>query len=173
MAEGIVYINGRLVVAQEAALPVADHGFLYGYAIFETMRACRGRLLFLERHMTRLLASAEDLGIPAPTLDELTDACYKVLAANNLKNARLRLTVTRGEQAYPAPVFTGKPGMVITARPYVPLDTAIRPKGYRALVITVGERGGLLVGHKTANYMANAIHVLDETLVSLMDTHQK
>ena len=62
MAE-IVYINGSLVPRSEARISVSDHGFLYGYGLFETMRAYNGTIFLLERHLDRLRKSAKSIGI--------------------------------------------------------------------------------------------------------------
>ena len=94
----IVYINGALVERGEARVSPFDRGFLYGYALFETMRSYRGCVFCLDRHLARLMHSAEKLGL-ATELDpaELERAIYKTLEANKLSDARVRLTVSAGE----------------------------------------------------------------------------
>ena len=49
-----VHVNGRLLPASEASMSVFDYGLLYGLALFETMRANRGKTLFLSEHLARL-----------------------------------------------------------------------------------------------------------------------
>ena len=62
MAE-IIYLNGHLLPRSKARLSPFDHGFLYGYGLFETMRAYRGDIFRLDRHLSRLYRSAEALGL--------------------------------------------------------------------------------------------------------------
>jgi len=95
----MIYLNGKFVSHQEAALAYNDRGFLLSDGIFETMRAYDGEISCLSDHYQRLKTSAEFLGIPfSMTLDEMRDVTYKLLERCELqgKNASLRLTLTRG-----------------------------------------------------------------------------
>lgn len=111
-----VYLNGSLVPAAEARVSAFDHGFLYGYGLFETMRAYGGRIFRLRRHLDRLRGSAETLGIALPSWN-FEDACYETIKANGLSEARLRLTLTAGE-GEPVPDISTCRGatLVVTAR---------------------------------------------------------
>jgi branched-chain amino acid aminotransferase group I len=96
--EEIVYLNGDLILRSQAKLSPFDHGFLYGYGLFETMRAYNGCVFRLDRHLARLHQSAEALGIASELASfNLQKACYGTLEANELAEARLRLTVSAGE----------------------------------------------------------------------------
>ena len=96
--EEIIYLNGEMIPRSQAKLSPFDHGFLYGYGIFETMRSYGGSIFRLDRHLARLHHAAETLSIAHKlTTFDLEKACYDVLKANNLADARLRLTVTAGE----------------------------------------------------------------------------
>ena len=123
-----VYINGQLVPRGRAKVSALDHGFLYGYGAFETMRSYGGRLFRLESRLDRLSFSLKRLGIPlALSRDELAAALYRTLEANGLQEARVRLTVSAGEgEAAPEPV-PSSPTVVITAQPF----TAPPPEAYR------------------------------------------
>ena len=61
--EEIVYLNGSLLPRSQAKVSVFDHGFLYGYGLFETMRAYHGKIFLLDRHLRRLMSSAEVIGL--------------------------------------------------------------------------------------------------------------
>src|SRR3989304_5264281 len=95
MAE-VVYLNGSLVPRNEAKISVMDYGFLYGYGMFETMRAYDGKVFLLDRRLARLSESAAKLGFSVPSSD-LGIAVKDVLQANALKNARVRITASIGE----------------------------------------------------------------------------
>jgi len=132
MAE-IVYLNGALLPRSQARVSVDDHGFLYGYGLFETMRAYRGKIFLMERHLRRLLESAEAIGLGAnPAEADLGQACYDTLRANGLEEARLRLTVSRGEVAsFPGDSSHITPTVVVTARRYTPLPAEVYQRGFR------------------------------------------
>jgi len=98
--EEIVYLNGSLIPRSQARVSAFDHGFLYGYGLFETMRAYHGTIFLLDRHLKRLLDSAVVIGLRDKLTDiDLGKACVDTLRANGLPEARLRLTVSRGEVA--------------------------------------------------------------------------
>lgn len=93
-----VFINGELVEKEEAKVSVFDHGFLYGDGVFEGIRAYNGLIFRLRQHLERLYRSAHTIMLEIPMgMDELQTAIIKTLRANNLKDAYIRLIVSRGE----------------------------------------------------------------------------
>jgi branched-chain amino acid aminotransferase len=133
MAE-IIYLDGRLVHRSKAKLSPLDHGFLYGYGLFETMRAYQGHIFRLDRHLARLRHSAESIGLAKRlTAFDLEAACTKTLEANKLKDARLRLTVSAGEgDMTPDPGTCSNPTTLVTARNLVPLPPEKYESGFKA-----------------------------------------
>ena len=80
--EEIVSLNGSLVPRSQARVSAFDHGFLYGYGLFETMRAYHGRIFLLERHIKRLTSSAETIGLGSYLAGiDLEKTCLDVLKA--------------------------------------------------------------------------------------------
>jgi len=152
MAEEIIYLDGKLVPRSEAHISPSDQGFLYGYGLFETMRAYKGSIFLIKRHLTRLMKSAAQLKINVGIgADELEKACKDVLSANKLKNARVRLTASRGEDGLKATVL-------VTALEYQPPSGEKYANGYRASLATFRHcSGSLLLKMKTTSYMANII----------------
>ena len=92
----IVYLNGSLIPRSQASISALDYGFLYGFGLFETMRAYRGRVFRLDKHLSRLARSAEILRLPIEAL-ELKEAVMDTIRANKLDSARIRITVSLGE----------------------------------------------------------------------------
>jgi len=85
------------VPLKEARVSVLDHGFLYGDGIYETMRVYEGVVFMIEEHIRRLEHSAFHIGLNLPkSPDEIKVSIYETLEANGLKDAYLRLTVSRG-----------------------------------------------------------------------------
>ena len=157
--EEIVYLNGALIPRSEAKIPAFDHGFLYGYGLFETMRAYNGKLFLLDRHLKRLAESAGARGMDHALAGiDLERACVDTLKANGLKEARLRLTVTRGE-AGPFPGREqGAATMLVAASAYIPLPDAAYEKGYKALISSLRrDSQSLLSGLKSTGYLLSVL----------------
>lgn len=141
MMDEIIYLNGQLKARLEAKLSPFDHGFLYGYGLFETMRAYKGHIFRLDSHLTRLRSSAESIGLTHSILTteegkrSLKAACVATLEANALKDARIRLTVSAGEgDITPDAVTCSNPTILITARNLDPLPPEKHEMGFKATV---------------------------------------
>lgn len=94
----LIYINGRLVKKDEAKVSVFDHGLLYGDGVFEGIRSYDCLVFKLKEHINRLYASAHAISLKIPmTQLDMERAVIKTLKANKLKDAYIRLVVTRGE----------------------------------------------------------------------------
>ncbi len=158
--EEIVYLNGELIPRSNAYLSVYDYGFLYGYGLFETMRAYNGNIFLLERHLERLLVSAEAIGLGTGLAGiDLAEACYDTLKRNDLKEARLRLTITRGEvDSLASPVIRGKSTVLVTARSYSSLDSEIYGRGYKVGISSYPRCSRtFLSGYKSTSYLINIL----------------
>lgn len=97
LMSAFVYLNGDYVPATEAKVSVYDHGFLYGDGVFETMRSYGGRVFKLSEHLERLYRSAAIISLVVPyKVGELTAAVEGTIQRNNLPDAYIRLSVSRG-----------------------------------------------------------------------------
>lgn len=147
----IVSVNGQLGDADTLRISPLDHGFLVGDGVFETMRVYAGVPFGWTRHLARLERSADGLGLPVPSTAGLRDLADAVIEANELREARLRITVTGG----PAPLGSERaevePTVVIAA-------SALTPWPPTADVVTVpwtrNERAAT-AGLKTISYADN------------------
>ena len=138
-----VWVNGRLVEDSRAAIPVRDRGFTLGDGLFETMRAYGGRIFRLRDHLERLERGARRIGLPLP--EGLFEGAVETLEATGLKDAAVRLTVTRGEGEGLTPPVGVPATAVITARPYRAF-----PGWYERGVRAVTARGRLDENRATA-----------------------
>ena len=132
----IIYLNGNLTPRSEAKLSPFDHGFLYGYGLFETMRAYNGYIFRLDCHLARLRRSAESLGLAHKVVEfDLETACQETLKANELKEARLRLTITAGEgDMTPDPSTCSSLTILVTAKDLIPLPHQKYEQGFKAVL---------------------------------------
>jgi branched-chain amino acid aminotransferase len=154
----IVYKNGMLLPLSEANVSVLDYGLLYGYGLFETMRAYDGRVFRIDRHLRRLERLAGVLGISVD-IRVLKDAVMETIRANKLKDARIRATVTIGEgEMTPSPDTCEKPTVIVLAAPYRAYPKAVYQKGFRAIVSSIRRNSqSPLSGIKSSNYLESIL----------------
>jgi D-amino acid aminotransferase len=156
-----VYVNGRFVNRQRAAVSVFDRGLNYGDGLFETMKAYDGKVFLIKQHLKRLKQGASALRIPVAPLRHIEGRAHRLLELNGLTRgeAYLKIILTRGvEPGRHAPSKALSPTLVMTARRLD--ENAIRPyreKGIRAVLLNaVGPAAGL--GNlKTLNYLPNVM----------------
>lgn len=133
----ILYLNGRFLEHMDASLDPLDRGVLLGDGLFETVRCEEGQLLFHLAHYARLGRNARRLEIPwNMNAEDLLAICQQVLDANDLKLARLRITLTRGEgSGGPDLVSGGAPTLIVHAQQLDqgPIDEA-RQRGWSGAV---------------------------------------
>jgi branched-chain amino acid aminotransferase len=92
-----VWIDGKYYDKSQAVVSVYDHGLLYGDGVFEGIRAYGGRVFRLGAHIDRLYASAKAIWLDIPmTRDAMTAMVVEAVAKSGIKDAYLRLIVTRG-----------------------------------------------------------------------------
>lgn len=155
------YLNGQLIDDAQALVSSQDAGFQHGVGLFETMFATNGRVFRLDRHLARLKRSAAELGLAADMATEpLADAVQQTLAANNMAEARLRLTVTAGTLSLLRSA-QGEDAMKVIQTVCVQASepTAFAPgyfeQGVRVRLYGQGANPfDITAGHKTLNYWA-------------------
>jgi branched-chain amino acid aminotransferase len=92
-----VYIDGVLADKEQAKISVFDHGLLYGDGVFEGIRSYNCLVFKLHEHIDRLYESAHTIKLVIPlTKQQMLKAVVDTLKANTLKDAYIRLVVTRG-----------------------------------------------------------------------------
>jgi len=156
----LVYLDGSFIPRSKAQVSAFDHGFLYGYGLFETMRAYNRKIFLLDRHLERLYQSAELIGLNRALAGvNLKQACTDTLVANDLKDARMRLTVTRGDAGpFPGKKQAAPATVLITAIAYTPLSVSIYEKGYKALISTFRRDSQLMLSRlKSTNYLLSVL----------------
>ena len=93
-----IYIDGEFLPENDAKISVFDHGFLYGDGVFEGIRAYNGRVFKLEEHLSRVWDSARAINLTISlSRDELREKILETLRRNKLKDAYIRLVVSRGK----------------------------------------------------------------------------
>jgi branched-chain amino acid aminotransferase len=151
----MIYLNGAIVPPDFARIDPADRGFTLADGLFETLRAYRGKPFRLADHLERLSHAADVLGIPLLfDVPVIAEAVIAVLEANQLKDAAIRITVTRGTGPRGlAPPADVKPTLMIAATPYAPL-----PDICSAAIVTIRRNeGSPLSRMKSLAYLDNVL----------------
>lgn len=145
-----VWVNGALASQKEACLPVAGHGFEYGYGLFETIRAVNGRPCFLQDHVRRFEHSWKALFNNDPPDITWSDVFLQVLCANGLQNAVavIKFMAIKAEESSG---FIGS-HLVVMARAYTHRLEMLQSDGLRLLSYPE-PRQSPLAAHKTMNYL--------------------
>jgi 4-amino-4-deoxychorismate lyase len=108
-----ILINGQ----QGSQLTVSDRGFQYGDGLFETVEVLNGRLIFIDRHLQRLVSGCEKLLLPVPDKQGLLSEALTL--SQNTPHAVLKILLTRGSggRGYKMPM-PAQPTRVLSLHPF-------------------------------------------------------
>ncbi|MFB9324330.1 aminotransferase class IV [Paenibacillus aurantiacus] len=152
--------NGSIIHAEEAVIPVYDHGFLYGVGLFETFRTYGGRPYLLERHLDRLAEGCRELGIRYEIeLDVMRAWLADVMVSNSLDEAYVRLTVTAGEAGLGLPQHDYEsPNALLLVKPLPEMSERLYEEGKElALLSTRRNTPEGAIRFKSLHYMNNIL----------------
>lgn len=98
--EILIYVNGELLLRDQAKVSVFDSVVQGGDAVWEGIRVYDGKIFALEDHLERLQHSAKAMAFEeVPTSEEIRQALFKTLESNGMRDdTHVRLTLTRGEK---------------------------------------------------------------------------
>ena len=102
-----VYLNGEFVAEQDAKISIFDRGFTFADAIYEVTAVLNGKLVDVDRHLSRLRRSLKEMALQLSLTDAaLLDIHRQLIAKNNLHEGLVYLQVSRGVEdrnfAFPA-----------------------------------------------------------------------
>jgi branched-subunit amino acid aminotransferase/4-amino-4-deoxychorismate lyase len=100
-------LNGHLISIYEPGVSFNNRAFRYGDALFESIRFCNNKLMFLRDHVARLKLGMTVLRMNVPAefnTENISELIFQLLKHNtHAPNARVRLTVFRNEGGYYTP----------------------------------------------------------------------
>jgi len=165
--EPVCWLDGELMAADQARIPVLDHGLLYGDGVFEGIRFYHGRAFRLDEHLRRLRDSAQAIALTLPhSQDALAQAVRATIAAYGAPSGYVRLVVTRGSGPLgldPGPCKQPHVIIIIIAAPLQLVDEQQRREGIR-LIIAATRRlppDGLDPRIKSLNYLNHILARLE------------
>lgn len=154
-----VSIDGLLVAPEQATISVFDRGFLYGDGVFEVLRTWDEKLVDLDAHLARLLASAAALGLRGPGPSQVAHAVRHTVASAGPGEHRVRVILTRGPgplNARPETLGPGRTIVIVEPLPAQPSELSLAVVDF-----PLPRRRG--PGHKTLAYLD---HVLARDLAA-------
>ena len=100
-------LNGHLISIYEPSVSFSNRAFRYGDSLFESIRICNNKVMFLRDHITRLKLGMTVLRMNLPAelnTDNIHEFIINLLKHNvHAPNARVRLTVFRNNGGYYTP----------------------------------------------------------------------
>ena len=102
----MINFNGT-ITSSDSNLLFNNRAFLYGDGVFETLKIIDNKILFLEDHYFRLMASMRVVRMEIPmnfTMEYFEEQVLSLANANGCHaSARVRITVYRNEGGYYLP----------------------------------------------------------------------
>ncbi|MBI5180927.1 MAG: branched-chain-amino-acid transaminase [Nitrospirae bacterium] len=156
-----VYLNGKIVPKEKALVSVFDHGFLYGDGIYETLMVYNGKIFKIDEHIKRFFQSAKMTGFKMPmTKPQIEAAFYKTLKANNLKEAYIRIQITRGYGDIGLdPALCPKPTVVIIPKDFHGHPEEYYQRGVHVAVVNIRRNHPMALNPKikATNFLNNIL----------------
>ncbi len=162
-----VYIDGIYYPKSQAKISVYDHGLLYGDGVFEGIRAYNGIVFKLKEHINRLYRSAHALMLKIPlTEEEMIQAVVEALRKNSLRDAYIRLVVTRGVGDLGLdPRKCPKPSVIIITDIISIMSNEAKEKGISTVITWIRRNPVDTTTHeiKSLNYLNSVLAKIEAT----------
>ncbi|MGG3573818.1 branched-chain-amino-acid transaminase [Bacillus gobiensis] len=168
-----IFLNDKFVKKEDATISVYDHGFLYGDGVFEGIRVYNGNVFRMKEHMKRLYESAMSILLEIPySIEELTELVLHTVEKNQLKDAYIRLVVSRGKGDLGLdPNKCHKPSIVIIVEPLAIFPKSLYETGID--IVTVPTRRNrpdvLSPKVKSLNYLNNVLVRIEAHLAGVSE----
>lgn len=166
--ELLICIDGKYYPKSQAKVSVYDHGLLYGDGVFEGIRAYNSVVFKLKEHIDRLYRSARVIMLQIPlTKEEMIKAVLETLRKNILRDAYIRLVVTRGVGDLGLdPRKCPKPTVIIITDVIKLHSGAAKEKGIRAMIVWVKRDPVDATSHevKSLNYLNSILGKIEANI---------
>ena len=178
---GYYIVNGKFFRDDEPSIHPDNRNYRYGDGLFETIRCANGSFPLWDLHMDRLFSGLHTLKIETPRLFTpalLAQQAHQLIQKNNLSNARIRISVSRGEGGILEPV-TPAPQYSIQSWELDEPMPRFNQNGLRLGIYREAEKSpDALANLKSNNYLLYvmaAIHARENKLndALVLNTHQR
>lgn len=138
-------LNGKLIEATEALLPVWEKEFLYGFGVYESLKVIDYRAIYLNEHVERLFFSAAGLALRHPfQVEEIGQWLNALIERDSLEEATVRVLLMGGIESR----------LFITAEPLLTYPESFYSGGVKGAIYH-GER--YLPRYKSCSLLLNYI----------------
>ncbi|HHV64287.1 MAG TPA: D-amino acid aminotransferase [Peptococcaceae bacterium] len=133
----LAWINGEICDLNEAKVPFLDHGYFFGYGVYEALKVYEGKPFAFEEHMDRFDRSMKEIRIqPDFTRSDLKAIVNDLILKSGLQDAMVYMQVTRG-------VAPRSHGILKNAKPFLtmfisylpPVPEKYRQFGVKAVIL--------------------------------------
>lgn len=161
ISEATININGKITKHKDAKISVFDRGFLYGDSIYEVTFSKDNCLLFFEEHIKRLYVSSELIYMQIYfSQEEIIQETIKTLKASKIKDAYIRIMLTRGETEItldPNASTSNNLIIIVKSKPIYPEE--LYSKGMKLSIVSVLRNDALSTNPsaKSGNYLNNVM----------------
>lgn len=149
-----LWLNGQFLRESEARISPLDRGLQFGDGVFETLRVEKGRPLYLEKHLRRMLKSLDLLRIPLKNSPDWAEILQRLTTLNAMEStvAAAKILVTRGEDPRMGLPPSPAPTLCCLLRPFTVPGEDVYENGCRLHLCREGYSPPL-AHHKSLNYL--------------------
>ena len=126
----IACVNGVYSAPEDARVPIDDRGYVFGDAIYETLRCYGGRVWALERHLARFRRSLSEVAIRTDVVEMVRPWIDEAVRRSELPEATVYVQVSRGvaprQHTFDSSL---RPTVVVTVRPAEAISDEVRSRG--------------------------------------------
>jgi branched-chain amino acid aminotransferase len=159
-----IVFNGKLLPNSTPIVAAGNRGLRYGDGLFETIKFKNNELILLDEHLARLWQGLKLMQFELPRLftpDYLEAQIHTLLKKNNLKSARVRLNVFRGNGGlYDAE--NNHPNFTIEAIPLETVTERLNSNGLQCCIYNDARKGKDMFSNLKTNqflpYLMGALH---------------
>ena len=126
------FLNDRFIQQENASLHIKDLSIQRGYGIFDFFKFIDHQPVFLEDHLDRFYASAEELRLPVElTREALKDVLEQLIRKNQLPEGGIRMTLTGGYSADGYEITS--PNLIVSQHPLQKPSKELFQKGLKLM----------------------------------------
>ncbi len=166
-------INFNGEIHDHLNISVLDHGFLFGDSVYEVVSTLNNQPCFLDKHLTRLYASAQAISLKIPHDKEwLREQLENTLVASGNDESYIRIIVTRGVgEINIDPSSCEHPNIILMVMDVTEYPKPCYEKGIRVALVSIkrNPRDALNPNIKTGNYLNNVLAKMEADRLGAQD----
>lgn len=154
----MINYNENIISKETIALSIDNRAFKYGDSLFETIKVVNSKVIFVEDHYFRLMASMRMLRMKIPmkfTIEFFEKEIVKTVEANKLIDARVRFSVFRKDGGLYLPKDNGIEFLIEATPLIIPLKDEYEVDLFKDYYVYSGMLSTLKTNAKILNVVAS------------------